>query len=354
MGTLEVTLFGKLRLKRNGQTLGKLPSRRVRDLLAFLLINRKSMHNRAYLAGLFWPDLDEKRARHCLNTALWRLQKVLSEGESGKSDYLLVDSQTIAFNQRSDVRADLFEFDRCCRWAEQTNLESEDQQVMLYRRSVELHRDRLLTDCYEDWCLIERERTSNLYLRSLTKLLTRHFEREEFDEAAQYARDILAIDPLREEVHRDLIDILIADGRPAEALRQYRDCEAILDRDLGVQPMNETQQRLRYLLARSSAEDHRSSGPRSREWTESLPEIGAELSDPLTVLRDRAKEFDRAYDRLKAALEDVEARVEQIQKGVSRDLGPRSAYDSSRDPRIPLNGASPRSLARSRQSDVNR
>src|SRR5262249_39733772 len=51
---------------------------------------------------------------------------------------------------------------------------------------------------------------------------------------------ILTNDPLREEAHRELIRLYIADGRVSEAYRQFKDCADILSRELGAEPMAET------------------------------------------------------------------------------------------------------------------
>jgi DNA-binding SARP family transcriptional activator len=46
-------------------------------LLAYLLLFRHRLHVRDLLAGLFWGDNGQEKARNCLNTALWRLWRIL-------------------------------------------------------------------------------------------------------------------------------------------------------------------------------------------------------------------------------------------------------------------------------------
>ena len=50
----------------------------------------------------------------------------------------------------------------------------------------------------------------------------------------------LALDPLDEPAHRRVIELYAATGNRAEALRQYRECVRVLDRELGVRPLPET------------------------------------------------------------------------------------------------------------------
>jgi DNA-binding SARP family transcriptional activator len=46
----------------------------------------------------------------------------------------------------------------------------------------------------------------------------------------------VAIDPLRESSHRQLIRIHVAEGNYSEALRQYRSYEQLIHTELGLAP----------------------------------------------------------------------------------------------------------------------
>ena len=58
--------------------------------------------------------------------------------------------------------------------------------------------------------------------------------------AIRYARRWLALDPLHEPAHRELIRLYALDGDRAAALAQYRDCVRTLSQELGVAPVEET------------------------------------------------------------------------------------------------------------------
>jgi DNA-binding SARP family transcriptional activator len=164
MATLEITLFGVLSLERGGRTAPPFPSRKARDLLAYLLLDHRALRPREQLADLFWPDLDGAKARHCLNTTLWRLRGVLGPLEEGAQPYLRVDAERIGFNSASDFRLNVAEFEVACRNAEHAGPPSPDRRTRWDRAAVERYRADLLTDCYDEWCLVERERLQLLFL----------------------------------------------------------------------------------------------------------------------------------------------------------------------------------------------
>jgi DNA-binding SARP family transcriptional activator len=58
--------------------------------------------------------------------------------------------------------------------------------------------------------------------------------------ALPYARRWLALDPLHEPAHRQLMQLYAQTGRRSAALRQYEECVRILDEELGLAPAEET------------------------------------------------------------------------------------------------------------------
>jgi DNA-binding SARP family transcriptional activator len=245
-------LFGSLELERDGLALPRFASRKSGELLAYLALNRKAPHTREHLAGVFWGDSAEERARHTLNTTLWRINRVLEPPEAGANSrgYLRVSPQHIGFNAASGAWLDVAEFESRCELAEQTD--APEQRFALYSQAVNLYRGDLLADCYEDWCIVERERLQGLYVRALARLMAHNSSATEYDRAIDCARRILSCDPLREEVHRDLMRLHLHAGQPAAALRQYRQCEDLLRDELGVEPAPETRSLLTPILGASS------------------------------------------------------------------------------------------------------
>jgi DNA-binding SARP family transcriptional activator len=168
------------------------------------------------------------------------LRRVLGEPEKGEHPYLRVDAQHIGFNTASECRIDVAEFESRCAWADQIGHVSPEQQALLLHQAVDLYRADLLVDCYEDWCLTERDRLQRMYRHALELLIEYHAARGQLAEATDFAARLLACDPLREDVHRKLIGFYLEAGQPAMALRQYQTCETILQRELGTSPAAET------------------------------------------------------------------------------------------------------------------
>jgi DNA-binding SARP family transcriptional activator len=190
-------------------------------LLALLALHGSALR-RGYVAGQLWGNSTEARASGCLRSALWKLRvdglRVISADG---------DSLTLSPDVDVDVRqvTDLA-------WAVVAGSFGEETFALLEPGfSAEL-----LPGWHEDWVAGARERHRQLSLHAL-ELLCEHLTRTGRHGAAVLA-GLAAVDrePLRESAHRALIRAHLAEGNTAEAIRRYRQYEAIAARDLGVAP----------------------------------------------------------------------------------------------------------------------
>ena len=336
MGTLEIRLFGTLRVQRPGRPVRQFPTKRVKDLFSYLLIHRHTLHPREVLADLFWDGAKEHNPRRCLNTALWRLQRVLGDPEPGSHPYLRVDAQRIGFNTASDSRLDVAEFESRGLWAEQIGPATPEQQAALYQQQVDLYQGDLLVDCYEEWCLAERERLQRLHLRALGVLVDYHTGRAAHQQAIDCALRLLAADPLREDVHRKLIGAYLASQQPADARRQYQACLALLERELGVGPAPETEALLRPILRAAGGGSPIGPAQPARMAAPGGAALAAG-ADPLTAAVARLEAALDGFDQAQAEVRRAAVAVADVAQG----LLPAQAQPQAQPQPQPLVGPGP-------------
>ena len=99
-----------------------------------------------------------------------------------------------------------------------------------------LYRGELLPGCYDEWILPERDQLHQRHRQLLEQLLRLFEERGDTVSAIQYARRLLRIDPLSEDLYRRLMRLFMQNNDRASALHVYHTCATILQRELGVDP----------------------------------------------------------------------------------------------------------------------
>ncbi len=296
MGALRICLFGRVRVALEGgaQEIRMTPT--AQTLLAFLLLQR-TFSPRDVLASLCWGDQPEEQARNCLNTALWRLRRAL-EGDQASTDAYLLTMPTgeVGFNWDSNHWLDVATFEHTARpvlAAPASALTS--QQVQGLESALTLYTGDLLEGFYEDWALRERERVRSMYLDSLARLMRYHHARGAYTDGLAAGQQLLAHDPLREEIHREMMRLYLKAGDRALAVRQYNLCRDILADELGIPPMAETQALYHEILAMDAAQALAPKAP-----------MGPAMSGALQELRKAIRQMEHAQAQLARAMALVE------------------------------------------------
>jgi DNA-binding SARP family transcriptional activator len=201
---------------------------------------------RDVLSEALWPgadpDLTAKRV-YVLIHALRRAIEPALQPHKRRWTYICSDGDRYYFNPDSPQRCDIFEFRSFIKTGEQQEITGKlDLAIKSYAAALDLYSGDLLEDePYADWCWAERENLRETALIVAEKVGTQYSKWGAEDQSIAYYKRALRIDPLREQIHRGLIQSLLSAGRRAEALRQYVECAQILDRELGIEPLPETQ-----------------------------------------------------------------------------------------------------------------
>lgn len=252
MGALHISLFGRLRVVGSDGLSEVRVTRGIQRLLAYLLLERHRIHSRERLASILWSDYDEERARTCLRAALCRLRRLLESEGFHPEIYLLTTSDgEVGFNRESDYWLDVAAFEE---HATRVLAQPVDAIAPADARELEdalhLYTGDLLDGIYDDWVLWERDRLQRLYLNGLAYLLHHHKHLGAYERGLEFGRMILLHDPLREEIHREMIGLYLESGQRALAVQQYEICRERLATELGIQPMRET----RAMVSRAASE----------------------------------------------------------------------------------------------------
>lgn len=243
MSALRVFLFGGFRMVHGDCSSEVKLTPGIQPLLAYLVLHRHRTHPREKLADLFWADYDQDRARSCLRTALCRLRRVLESRDILAETYLLTTpTGEVGFKQGSNYWLDVEAFEEQVGWVlAQPIYATETVDVQALENALQLYTGELLEGCYDDWILWERERLQRVYLNSLAYLLHYHKHHRAYEKSLECGHKILLSDPLREEIHREMMQLYLENGQRALAVQQYETCRQILASELNIQPMEETQ-----------------------------------------------------------------------------------------------------------------
>jgi ABC-type oligopeptide transport system substrate-binding subunit/DNA-binding SARP family transcriptional activator len=244
MSSLKLYLLGPPRLERDGVPL-EFDTRKNLALVAYLAVTGES-HSRETLITLLWPELEPSRARAGLRRNLSVLRKAMG------GEWLVAEREIIGAETDADFWLDVDRFQSLLRvWQRHDHSGDEvcSECLTNLAKAVELYRGDFLegfslrdSPNFDDWQFFQTESLRQELASALERLVRGYAAQGTYEAAIPYARRWLALDPLHEPVHRYLMSLYVWSGQRAAALRQYGECERVLEEELGVPPEGETTQ----------------------------------------------------------------------------------------------------------------
>jgi DNA-binding SARP family transcriptional activator len=287
---LALYLLGPPRIERDRVPI-KVDTRKAVALLAYLAVTGER-HRRDSLVNLLWPEYDSSRGRAALRRTLYALRKALA------GTWLDVDREEVGLDPSADIWFDVDQFHRYL--AECESHGHPASQVCPaceppLAKAVTLYRGDFLSGFglrdsfnFDDWQLFQSEDLRRELAEALVGLERWHTTQREFELAIGYTRRRLALDPLDEGAHCDLMRLYAWSGQRSAALGEYQECVGILQDQLGVPPQEATTQ----LCA--AIKEGRAPPPPSPDRTPDLSvrpppflEAEKEVEKPVFVARDR-------------------------------------------------------------------
>ncbi|MEM7133244.1 MAG: tetratricopeptide repeat protein [Chloroflexota bacterium] len=232
MSTLEINCLGDLKVVHDGTSITQEIPIKSQAILAYLATTQKE-HSRHALAGLFWGDRSEEKAKNSLRVAINGLRKKIP-------DHLSITRQTLSLDQKSDLLLDIGQLAEVADVQYRVDLSHLAQATTVYRG--DFLDGFALEDAPEfaEWLSQQRSYWRQIALQSLTNLVEHYLTDENYGEALRVLNRHLEIDPCSEEAHRRAMTAYSRKGDIAAALNQYRRCEEALSQILGVEPSPET------------------------------------------------------------------------------------------------------------------
>jgi adenylate cyclase len=219
-----LSLLGRFELT-GADGLVDLPNKKLAGLLTYLACTAPQPQSRDSLSALLWGSRFDAQARLNLRQALFRLRKVLGQ------DALETDGEIVSLNAAM-IRCDVSRFEALVREGGRDALSA----------AADLYRGPLVDDIviseegWSEWLSGERERLQEIALGAIVRLGEQALAAGSAEYALKTGQRANALNNMREDAHRLIIQALAATGRKAEALKYYQDLIALLKRELNTEP----------------------------------------------------------------------------------------------------------------------
>ena len=238
---LTLSLLGPFEARAGDRPVTSWPGRKARLLLAYLALEKGRMVPKDVLIELFWPGARADRGANNLSIAIYQIRSSLAVLSREAAEVVTV-RQGLYGIDLDGVGVDLWELQAHLDQARRALERDDKPSVRVHLRdAVALCRGELLaSDPYEEWTTEPRRRFNAAWHQALAWLATEASTQRDWPGVLDFAGQVLERDACDESAHRMIVNAHLMMGNRSLALQQYRACNEILRRELGVLPSAET------------------------------------------------------------------------------------------------------------------
>jgi two-component SAPR family response regulator len=228
----KVHVLGHFRILKDDFPI-QMPSRlrKPQELLQALIAFGGEEVGAGVLIDALWPDSEGDAAYHALESALYRLRKILGAPDAVRMTAGKVSLEPAQFwVDKWEVEQEL-----------QRPRDAESNAEQRIGRIRQLYKGHFLEHCTDKpWAVNARHALRDRILRAIRDAAGVCESRSRWQDAADLYRSGLELDSLNEDLYRGLMVCHQQLGDYSEALQAYRRCRELLTRFLGVPPNSKT------------------------------------------------------------------------------------------------------------------
>lgn len=189
---------------------------------------------------VFWSSLPVKEATNVFHVTKRKIGEQITRLIADGGDYELTQYNAGFYKPSNDLvrHYDVAEFEEAIHEAYTTD--DEAHLLASYEKAINLYQGDFLMTIDLPWVLQRREQLRLQFVDALIGVGRVHKQHERYTSAISYYIRALREVPMREDVHRDLMNLYMHLGRREEALVQYQSLTEMLDKNLKVAPSKET------------------------------------------------------------------------------------------------------------------
>lgn len=229
---------------------------RALELLAYLVANAGVPQERERLAGMLWPESSEAQSRTNLRRELHALRRL-----PGVDGHIELPGTALLWRDGHGTESDVGTFQRNRK--EALRLAGGGDQARLVQfgqAAIDAYAGDFLPGLYSEWVLAERDSLLRQCVEVCDKVAAATWCGQPAQAMAALQRR-LQLAPLEEAGYQRMMELQVATGDIAAAVRSYHRCAAVLESELGLEPGPRTRELAGELLG--SARPGRIMGGRS-------------------------------------------------------------------------------------------
>ena len=256
---------------------------KLADLFMFFISHRGKLFYPEIILETLWPDKEYKDPRNVIKNMIYRLKHELKDaGISEVKAYINFIQGGYIWKNDAACWIDIDAFKALSESAGQLVKTDPFGAIETYREALKLYKGHYLNGASDNlWVLPIRQSYRQLFLRSISKLMTLQKEYHLYSQMALDCERFLEIETFDEDLHLFYLEALLGEGKTTQALSHYEYITSLNYHEMGTKPS----QAMQHIYQAINSRDGKAK-PAQNELQELLIEQdvsqGAQLCDPDT------------------------------------------------------------------------
>lgn len=232
---LEIFMLGAFRISVDGAAVDERlwTRRKAKTLVKLLALQPNHQLHREQLIEYMWPEQEADSAINNLHKTIHAARRALEPDLKAGADsrFIITQDQLVSLRAPGAVWVDVEEFELRANTALKSSATADGEAAL------EIYGGDLLgEDLYEDWAAVRREKLRMLHEQLLLHLAQLYKFSGDFQLSIERHNQLLTVNSVNEDAHRNLIRLYVAMGNRHQAMQQYQVCRDALRRELDVDP----------------------------------------------------------------------------------------------------------------------
>ncbi len=251
--SLQVQTLGTFQVWREGVLISSKDWGRDKSVQLFQFLvtarHQRALHKEQIIDRI-WEDIDVKAGEQNFKVAQHGMNKALEPNRKSRSEAKYITRQGVTYQLNlSEIWIDSDALEAYISIGNQSLTSNPTEAIEAYRAAIDLHHGTYLPNrLYEDWSSGERERLQILILGAFINLSELLVEDNPM-ESIRLCQQTLLIENTWEDAYRIQMAAYLKKGNRPMAIKTFRQCEAVLEKEFGVKPLPETKALYQKIIA---------------------------------------------------------------------------------------------------------
>lgn len=254
---IRMKAFGKLEFYVSGNLVDekKWIRKKRKLILAYLLLNPDYSAAKERIIDIFYPDTPVESLDNTFHQSVSNLRSALKQEKNTagtkknkEPDFILYEGKSLHLNSDYIYNSDVSDFTNLYNKAFSSEINPSQKQGFL-QTAADLYQGPFIDDYYEPWVENLRDEYRNKFIKCSETLIELLQEKKDVENVYKYSNKLIENDNLNEAAYINLLNVLISEGKNAQAKSLYDKIHKVFTDETGEKPP----QRLRDLAKTISA-----------------------------------------------------------------------------------------------------